>query len=73
MNKQEINSPPPFTPPPRTKQKNADNCHAHKPYLASSDSSFPCRTQQQLRNIIGILPIITSFCIKTQNIQSPIL
>lgn len=37
--------------------------HENKPSLASSASFFPYKTQQQLRNIIGILPMTTSFCI----------
>lgn len=36
----------------------------HKPSLASSDSVFPYRVQEQLRSIIGILPITTPFCQK---------
>lgn len=36
--------------------------YTYEPSFASSASSFPYRTQQQLLNIIGILPITTSFC-----------
>jgi hypothetical protein len=36
--------------------------YAYIPSLASSASFFPYNTQQQLRNIMGILPMTTSFC-----------
>lgn len=48
-------------------QENTEN--THQPSFASSASSFPYKTQQQLLNMIGILPITTSVCKNRRDIE----